>query len=92
MMPDVQDVIDVALQMLWMCLLMSMPTLLTALIVGVVVSLVQTVTSIQEMTLTFVPKLAAVVGVLALSLPWLIDMMTEYFSETLRMFSSFYYQ
>lgn len=90
MIPDVQDVIDVANQMLWMCLLMSMPTLLTALIVGVAISLVQTVTSIQEMTLTFVPKLAAVVGVVALSLPWLIDMMSEYYEETMRLFSSFY--
>ena len=90
MVPDVQDVIDVAHRMLWMCLLMSMPTLLTALIVGVAVSLMQTVTSIQEMTLTFVPKLAAVMGVVALCLPWLIDMMSEYYSETIRMFSSFY--
>lgn len=90
MIPDVQDIIDVALQMLWMCLMMAMPTLLTALTVGVAISLVQTVTSIQEMTLTFVPKLIAVVGVVALSLPWLIDTMSEYYYETMRMFSSFY--
>ena len=90
MIPDVQDVIDVANQMLWMCLMMSMPTLLTALIVGVAISLVQTVTSIQEMTLTFVPKLAAVVGVIALTLPWLIDIMSEYYFETMRLFSSYY--
>ena len=90
MIPDVQDVIDVANQMLWMCLMMSMPTLLTALIVGVAISLVQTVTSIQEMTLTFVPKLAAVVGVIALTLPWLIDILSEYYFETMRLFSSYY--
>lgn len=90
MIPDVQDIIDVANQMLWMCLVLSMPTLLTALIVGVGISLIQTVTSIQEMTLTFVPKLVAVVGVLALCLPWLIDMASEYYYETMRMFSSFY--
>ncbi len=90
MIPDVQDVIDVANQMLWMCLVLSMPTLMTALIVGVGISLIQTVTSIQEMTLTFVPKLAAVVGVLSLCLPWLIDMASEYYYETMRMFSSFY--
>ncbi|MDR0362383.1 MAG: flagellar biosynthetic protein FliQ [Planctomycetota bacterium] len=90
MIPDVQDVIDVANRMLWICLLMSMPTLLTALVVGVAVSLLQTVTSIQEMTLTFVPKLVAVVAVAALALPWLIDMMAEYYYEVMRMFSSFY--
>lgn len=78
MIPDVQDVIDVAHEMLWMCLVLSMPTLLTALVVGVSVSLMQTVTSIQEQTLTFVPKLAAVLAVVALALPWIIDMMSEY--------------
>jgi flagellar biosynthetic protein FliQ len=90
MVPDVQDVIDVAHQMLWVCLLLSLPTLLTALVVGVTISLVQTVTSIQEMTLTFVPKLVAVVVVVALTLPWIIDVVSEYFEETLRMFSSYY--
>ncbi|MDR3210301.1 MAG: flagellar biosynthetic protein FliQ [Planctomycetota bacterium] len=90
MIPDVQDVIEVAHRMLWMCLLMSMPTLLTALVVGVAVSLMQTVTSIQEMTLTFVPKLGAVVGIVALILPWLIDQMSEYYYEIMRMFSSYY--
>lgn len=90
MIPDVQDVIDVAHEMLWMCLVLSMPTLLTALVVGVSVSLMQTVTSIQEQTLTFVPKLAAVLAVVALALPWIIDMMSEYYYETMRLFSSFY--
>ncbi|MDR1612110.1 MAG: flagellar biosynthetic protein FliQ [Planctomycetota bacterium] len=90
MIPDVQDIIDVAHNMLWICLLMSMPTLITALVVGVAVSLLQTVTSIQEMTLTFVPKLVAVVTVAGLALPWLIDTMSEYYFGIMRMFSSFY--
>ena len=90
MIPELQDIIDVANQMLWTCLLLSMPTLLTALVVGVLISLVQTVTSVQEMTLTFVPKLAAVVLVVALSMPWILSVITEYFEETLRMFSTYY--
>lgn len=90
MVPDVQDIIDVAKDMLWTCLMLSMPTLLTALVVGVAVSLMQTVTSIQEQTLTFVPKLAAAVVMLALILPWLIDFITNYFEKCLSMFSSFY--
>ena len=90
MIPDVQDVIDVSNQMLWMCLMLSMPTLLTALVVGVGISLIQTVTSIQEMTLTFVPKLVAVVAVLSICMPWLINMVSEYYFETMRMFSSYY--
>ncbi len=90
MIPDVENIIDVANKLLWTCLILSLPTLLTALTVGVVVSLMQTVTSIQEMTLTFVPKLAAVVTVVALAMPWLIDTITTYFEDCLQMFSSYY--
>ena len=86
MIPDVQDIIDVAKHMLWTCLMLSLPTLMTALVVGVTVSLMQTVTSIQEMTLTFVPKLVAVVAVVSLALPWLIDVICEYFETTMQMF------
>jgi flagellar biosynthetic protein FliQ len=88
--PDIQDIIGVANDMLWACLVLSMPTLLTALVVGVAISLMQTVTSIQEMTLTFVPKLIAVVTVVALSLPWVIEFTIAYFEDTMAMFSSFY--
>ena len=90
MIPGIEDIIDVANHMLWTCLLLSMPTLLTALVVGVTVSLMQTVTSIQEMTLTFVPKLVAVVLVVSLAMPWLIDVISEYFYDTMQMFSSYY--
>ncbi|MDR1519418.1 MAG: flagellar biosynthetic protein FliQ [Planctomycetota bacterium] len=90
MVPELQDVIDVANNMLWTCLMLSLPPLLTALAVGVLVSLMQTVTSIQEMTLTFVPKLVAVVGVVSLAMSWLIDFITGYFENTLQMFSSYY--
>ena len=90
MVPEIEDIIEVAHRMLWTCLMLSMPTLLTALIVGVLVSLMQTVTSIQEMTLTFVPKLIAVVVVLAMAMPWLIDFIASYFEDTMQMFSSYY--
>jgi flagellar biosynthetic protein FliQ len=91
MIPDVNDIMDVARQMLWTCLLLSMPPLLTALAVGVTVSLMQTVTSIQEMTLTFVPKLCAVVGMVALTMPWLIDCICDYYEGIMALFSSNYY-
>ncbi len=90
MIPGIQDIIDVANRMLYACLVLSMPTLLTALVVGVVISLMQTVTSIQEMTLTFVPKLLAVVLVVAMTMPWVIEFTVAYFEETMAMFSSFY--
>ena len=90
MIPEVEDIIDVAKDLLWTCLVLSLPTLITALVVGVVVSLMQTVTSIQEMTLTFVPKLAAVMVVVSMALPWLIDFITAYFENCMQMFSSYY--
>ncbi len=90
MIPDVESIIDVAHNLLWTCLVLSLPTLMTALVVGVVVSLMQTVTSIQEMTLTFVPKLAAVIAVVAMAMPWLIDTIATYFENCLQMFSSYY--
>jgi flagellar biosynthetic protein FliQ len=90
MVPELQDIMDVARNMLWVCIQLSMPTLLTALVVGVMISLVQTVTSVQEMTLTFVPKLFAVVIVVALTMPWILSVITEYTKEALRMFSTYY--
>lgn len=90
MVPEIEDIIQIAHRMLWTCLMLSLPTLLTALVVGVVVSLMQTVTSIQEMTLTFVPKLVAVVIVVSMAMPWLIDFIANYFEETMQLFSSYY--
>ena len=90
MVPELQDIIDIANNMLWVCLLLSMPTLITALVVGVMISLVQTVTSVQEMTLTFVPKLFAVVAIIALTMPWILSVITEYTEEVFRMFSTYY--
>jgi len=78
MTPNVQDVVDVAYEMLWVTFLLSMPVLLTALIVGVLISLVQTVTGVQEMTLAFVPKLMAVLLALAVALPWMNSILMEY--------------
>lgn len=90
MIPEVQDIIDVAIRMFMTCLVMAVPPLGTALIVGVTVSLMQTVTSIQEATLTFVPKLLAVIVVVAVSMPWIIEFMCEYYEDIMQMFSSYY--
>lgn len=60
------------------------PLLLTALLVGVLISLLQAVTSLQEQTLTFLPKLAAVGGVLLLTLPWMLRQLVQYLVETFR--------
>ncbi len=78
MTPGIQDVVDVAYHFLWVTFLLSMPMLLTALVVGVIVSLAQTLTGVQEMTLAFVPKLLAVFAAIAIALPWMNRIMIEY--------------
>ncbi len=59
-------------------LLISAPMLIVGLVVGVVISLLQAVTQIQEMTLVFVPKIVAVLITLVASLPWMISLLTTF--------------
>ena len=65
-------------------LLVSAPMLLVGLVVGVVISLFQAVTQIQEMTLTYVPKIVAVLVTLIAALPWIMGMLINY-TQTLFM-------
>jgi len=87
MITSVQDVSDVANHMLWVTFLLSMPILMTALVVGVLISLVQTITGVQEMTITFVPKLAAVFVAMAVALPWMNSLMMEFTKDMLVLMS-----
>ncbi len=59
-------------------IIMIAPLIGTALVVGLAIGIFQAVTSIQEQTLTFLPKLLAVFGVFALSIPWLLDKLTSF--------------
>jgi flagellar biosynthetic protein FliQ len=68
---------------LWNAVLISTPILLAALISGIVVGLFQALTSIQEMTLTFVPKLAAILAVFWVSMSFMTTTLTGYFANTL---------
>lgn len=62
-------------------MLLAAPLLLAALLVGLLVGVFQAATQINEMTLTFIPKLLAMCGVLALVGPWLIGVMTDYIRQ-----------
>ena len=64
------------------CLMVAAPLLVTSLLVGVVVSLIQALTQIQEQTLTFIPKLVAVALVMLFCLPWMIRELVEYLTRT----------
>jgi len=70
--------IDLARNALMMTILIASPMLAIGLVVGLLVSVVQTTTSIQEQTLTFVPKLFAILIAVAIFGPWMIRVMTEY--------------
>ena len=67
------DVITVARETIWVIAKTSLPILLISMIVGLVISLFQTLTSIQEQTLTFVPKLLAIMLALMIMGNWLLS-------------------
>ena len=62
-------------------IILSLPVLLVALVVGVVISLLQALTQIQEQTLTFVPKMLAVFGVLILMLPFMFGSLNSFATD-----------
>jgi flagellar biosynthesis protein FliQ len=80
-----QSVLDIGQQALLMTLLVSAPLLLTALAVGLVVSVLQAATQINEMTLSFIPKLVGIFVVLVVSGPWILATFVDYMQ---RLFSS----
>ena len=73
-----QTVMSIGQGALEMALLVSAPLLLAALIVGLIVSVFQAATQINEMTLSFIPKLVAIFAALLISGPWIITMLTDY--------------
>ncbi len=74
-------VINVATQAIFLVLILSGPILITAMAVGFVVALLQTITSIQEQTLAFVPKTLVVFSVIIAIGPWLLSTMVGYISN-----------
>jgi len=67
------EVLDVARDAVWTIVVVSSPLMLVGLVVGVVISLVQALTQIQEQTLVFVPKILAIFMTLLLALPFMAD-------------------
>ena len=74
---------DLLREGLWVGVEMSAPILITALVVGVLVGLVQALTSIQEMTLTFVPKLAAMIAVFWATMSFMTSSLVDFFRVAL---------
>ena len=73
-----QSVITLGQQALYVMLLIAAPMLLAALLVGLVVSILQAATQINEMTLSFIPKLIAMLAALIIAGPWMITFFVDY--------------
>ncbi len=83
----VDAVSEMARDALFLIIEVSLPILLVSLIIGLIISIFQTVTSIQEQTLTFVPKIIGVFLALVLLGPWMMGSMVEYTSNLWSQFS-----
>jgi len=71
-------IIDLVQQALYKIIILSAPSLLAGLTIGVLISFVQAVTQIQEMTLTFVPKMLIVFVTISITTAWMIQTMVEF--------------
>ena len=80
---DAQQVLTVGQQGLTLLLMVSAPILLVVLVVGLLVSIFQAATQINEATLSFVPKVVAAVAVLGIAGPWMLTTLVEYIQRTL---------
>ena len=84
---NVDQAIDVVKNLMILCLKMSLPLLLSAMTIGLLVSFFQAITSIQEQTLTFVPKSMFMVVIFVILFPWMTNTMLDYTSEMFRAMS-----
>lgn len=83
----VEEVAEIANRALMVIIKVSMPVLLVSLCIGLLVSIFQTVTSIQEQTLTFVPKIIGIFVALIILGPWMMTTMVEFMTQLWNNFS-----
>lgn len=82
-------VIDIAREALWLIIKCSAPLLLVSLVVGLVISVFQTVTSIQEQTLTFVPKVLSIFITLIICGGWIMNNIVTFMTRLFEAFSTY---
>lgn len=86
---DENTLVTLLVETLYLIIKVSAPMLLVSLVVGLLISIIQTVTSIQEQTLTFVPKLLSIFLVLMFAGNWIMKNISEYFTYLCENFSTF---
>jgi len=82
-------VVGVIRQAIETAIMVSLPMLLAGLLAGVAVSIFQTITSIQDNVLAFIPRAAAIFGVFALTFPWILRVLTGFASDLIRRLPEF---
>lgn len=85
----VEAVLDVAIEAIWTIIITSAPLLIISLVVGLVVSIFQAVTSIQEQTLTFVPKILAIFLAMLIFGSFILNTIVEFMTELWNSFGEY---
>lgn len=85
-------VLDISRETVMLILKLSAPMLLASLVVGLIISLIQTITSIQEQTLTFVPKLIVTMLMIVLTGSWMMTSLAEFTTELFSGFGDYIYE
>ncbi|HMQ73792.1 MAG TPA: flagellar biosynthesis protein FliQ [Rubrivivax sp.] len=80
---DAEQIFTTGQQALMLLLLVSAPVLVTVLVIGLVVSVFQAATQLNEATLSFVPKIVGAIAVLAVAGPWMLSTLVEFVRESL---------
>ncbi|MFP4333265.1 MAG: flagellar biosynthesis protein FliQ [Campylobacterales bacterium] len=83
------QLIGLAVQTYKIALLIALPMLMAGLVMGLLVSIFQAATQINEMTLTFVPKILVVIGVLIFIMPWMMNMIMEFTIDVFELIPEF---
>lgn len=83
------QLVGLAVETYKITLLISLPILLAGLIVGLIVSIFQATTQINEMTLSFVPKILAVIIMIILTMPWMLRILLDYTRGIIEMIPNF---
>lgn len=83
------QLMNLAIETYKITLILSLPMLLVGLVVGLLISIFQATTQINEMTLTFVPKILAVIIVIIFTMPWMLNMLLDFTAKIFNMMPNF---
>ena len=83
------EIINIAIQTLKLAFLLSFPTLIVGMVVGLLISIFQAATQINEMTLSFIPKIIAIAIVLIFTMPWMLNEMIDFTTYVFKLIPTF---